>query len=104
MNSGGAMQQTQHTPGPWTADSGDGQYYGVFRESDGGGICYLSEPGGQLLPTDRNWPEHEANARLIAAAPDLLAALRNIIAAPRNASRAFIHEIARAAIAKAEGA
>jgi hypothetical protein len=47
-----------------------------------------------------------ANARLIAAAPELLEALKRIdemCAAPPNFSDATMQEIARAAIAKAEG-
>jgi hypothetical protein len=52
---------------------------------------------------------YEANARLIAAAPELLAQLRNVEdVAAKNAEHgsadwAFIRDTARAAIAKAEG-
>jgi hypothetical protein len=66
---------TTHTPGPWH----------VVRD-DGGESCWLiryADPDGLASHVARLYPgalcpEHgtvEANARLIAAAPDLLAAL-----------------------------
>jgi len=58
--------EAKHTPGPWTAK---GQY--VFAGPDCIGIC----------DTDNASVERcEANARLMAAAPDLLEALRTCIA------------------------
>ena len=55
-----------HTPGPWKAESFSGRY-NVWpiskRRDDGTAVAYDMD---------------EANARLIAAAPDLLAALRQI--------------------------
>lgn len=56
---------TDHTPGPWTA-----MISGVFKNSTGrtGMIC-------DLLDSATHYPENrEANVRLIAAAPELLAA------------------------------
>lgn len=44
------------------------------------------------------------NARLIAAAPDLLAALKPLLFAPATARERRLIEEAKAAIAKAEGA
>lgn len=62
---------TRHTPGPWRADA---QYIGAVNGSPvpiaSSHLEWFTAPGG---------PAHEeacANARLIAAAPDLLAALR----------------------------
>lgn len=53
---------TQHTPGPWLVYKGE--------------VCYRSDADdqsyGMFCPVDF---EQEANARLIAAAPDLLEAL-----------------------------
>lgn len=51
-----------HTPGPWEADFDD------VVDSEGYRIAAVSEHDGQ----------YEANARLIAAAPDMLAALRDV--------------------------
>ena len=63
---------SSHTPGPW-ACTYTSNYAHDYR---------LTQPNGQPLPinaeaNDRS--EQRANARLIAAAPDLLAALIQII-------------------------
>lgn len=63
-----------HTPGPWK----------VWSEKDSTGrlivleICETEDRGRhpQLATVASYWPEGEANARLIAAAPSLLEALR----------------------------
>ena len=61
---------TQHTPGPWE-----------LRQSTRHGYWFIDyEQGGEghtLTKLDCD----EANARLISAAPDLLAALRDLLAA-----------------------
>ena len=80
---------TQHTPGPWRYDYEPG-YCGEIIASNGQTICtFADEP----LPS---------NARLIAAAPDLLDALQAI----EKYMRADFDDMpmsgkARAAIAKA---
>ena len=85
----------KHTPGPWNRIKGDRNVY-----SAAGTVC--KNPailgGGSAAA---NW---EANARLIAAAPDLLDALSEII----NDGGKFVmthetHRKARAAIARARG-
>jgi len=59
-----------HTPGPWIAcDHHSGVGWRV--ESDAAG--YPND--GWVICTDMMGPDNEANARLIAAAPDLLEAL-----------------------------
>ena len=89
---------TQHTPGPWDAT---GLY---VRERNGGLIASIIDLWhGQKTPK----AEMDANARLISAAPDLLAALEELLwAASRTSletdgdySNAFT--AAHAAIAKA---
>jgi hypothetical protein len=62
--------KAQHTPGPWeTAVNDEGQW----------DVCDAG--GGDLLADLSDCPENaEANARLIAAAPELLAALKAILA------------------------
>lgn len=63
--------KTQHTPGPWVA-----HHYGI--RDRGGYICELRWPQhyeGQEERYTRELAEREGDARLIAAAPELLAAL-----------------------------
>lgn len=90
------MTDTKHTPGPWAVHPNQA----VVDAFDGGvplSVCAL------LWPTDeRSEDETFANARLIASAPDLLDALREIADLPwfRQDEGA---QIARAAIAKAKG-
>lgn len=62
--------KTQHTPGPWVA-----HHYGI--RDRGGYICELRWPQhyeGQDARFEQETAEREGDARLIAAAPDLLAA------------------------------
>ena len=97
------MTDTQHTPGPWV---------------DIGPNIYESGPPFNWVATVQtsNKPDWEANARLIAAAPELLEVLGDVLpwlekaeaegvfencAAPKGGQRAINR--ARAAIAKATG-
>ena len=92
------QQQTgTHTPGPWVADPpeafGPDGHAGVWHEESGGPICWVGDP----YPRGDNHPVE--NMRLIAAAPEQLAALE----------AAYGHDVgwealAEAAIAKARGA
>lgn len=85
---------SNHTPGPWYAlsegitDSAIG--YRAIVDSDGVTVCNPSPMG-------------EANARLIAAAPDLLAALQGLMNYVGGWDESTDHPcgIARAAIEKA---
>lgn len=82
-----------HTPGPWT----------VFDEKWGIGVTTdcadIAHCGG--FDTNRSRDEERANARLIAAAPDLLTALDELaFRAERHGVNAYE---ARVAIAKARG-
>lgn len=58
------MMKAQHTPGPWVTDKAT--------------IRTQAEPGW-LIATIENAIARDANARLIASAPDLLAALENLL-------------------------
>jgi hypothetical protein len=64
-----------HAPGPWGATTRQGSWdWLVFQESDPNiEICQMFHDGTEL--NERG----EANARLVAAAPDLLATLREIV-------------------------
>ena len=104
--------QNTHTPGPWTVEH--------CRNEDGSPFLSISGQGplgawlADIQPGSINGKPldvtqmHEANARLIAAAPDLLAALKEMtelkhFTATRSEKESADAK-ARAAIAKAKGA
>jgi hypothetical protein len=79
----------EHTPAPWTADRRGG-VWGIVREQ-----------GCDLILCSHD--HAEADAHLVAAAPDLLEALEDILRIyDRGGGIGHIHR-ARAAIAKARG-
>jgi hypothetical protein len=97
----------QHTPGPW-------KYYEITPTLDGIGYIRPDPEDGREIAhhgdESRSAEENRANARLISAAPDLLAALHNLVprfaACCRHAGNTqdtvdASTEQARAAIAKA---
>ncbi len=93
-----------HTPGPWKIlrhDLGDEEIFVVPVEIRGGNGKLIVAYDGGLAPLEQEWivEEIEANASLIAAAPDLLEALETIMDIGDKACR----DIARAAIRKARG-
>jgi hypothetical protein len=100
--------ETKHTPGPWVLRPNPGD--GIVSEH-GGSDGYphtIGTVGGYLIANVcQQAAETEANARLIAAAPDLLAALKTIA---ESWERGFnldewrdAMDDAHSAIAKAEG-
>ena len=71
---------TSHTPGPWTADKlNDRCTFNIFATGFNSAMCQVSvmENSSRLV----SGREVEANAKLIAAAPELLAALKWALAA-----------------------
>lgn len=116
-------EQAKHTPGPWLAATKASSIVGlpvVAPQAMGRMICSVTHAGPAAACADYN-AESEANARLIATAPDLLTEAREICAildnyrADTGEEPCFDHEaigeeVARrhdnltAAIAKATGA
>lgn len=94
-----------HTPGPWAAMEPKSDYEGrIFDRS-----IMAASASGNPIPVARAYnnigTNCAANARLIAAAPDLLAALEYIIGwKPEAWSSETARDLARAAIDKARGA
>lgn len=89
----------QFTPGPWT-----------IYESDAHGLCVtqtnLRGPRAIIASIERGQPEAEANAQLIASAPDLYAALKALAPildndGPLVAAYSDVEPLVRAALAKA---
>lgn len=91
---------TLHTPGPWVVLDNTAIPYGqltVESERDGAvAVCFTVAGDECAAPL-----ECVANARLIAAAPDLLAALRGLLNALPSATTHPAIRAARAAINKA---
>lgn len=83
---------TAHTPGPWLAECKCGDWL-VVSEADTSAIAYPNYPRGDQV---------EANVRLIAAAPELLAFITEWLSRQGNDVN-YMTEKARAAIAKAKG-
>lgn len=101
---------SKHTPGPWAVN----RYITSGNQSLG---FHITGPrDGSVSPVcvgeDTGYGEIDANARLIAAAPDLLVALRSIVEEVDGPGRPFssdsylpshLIQVARATITKAEG-
>ena len=111
----------KHTPGPWAATKADGKWLASEWEPTHPHNCYctwteVQDSNGHALAlvfAESDTPERDANARLIAAAPELLEALAGLRASigrmPADMSRPGWGEIVAAlfeaddAIAKAKG-
>ncbi len=88
---------SKHTPGPWTVfdaakEDGISDFYGIDAPNGDAVVLYDREGG----------IESEADARLIAAAPDLLEALQQLVACHDEPTCPGL-DLARAAISKATG-
>jgi len=83
----------KHTPGPWVATHANGNDF-IVKAGD---IEVVAGCGCYGSPYMRGNPD--ADARLIAAAPDLLEALQGVLRVADRATDEF--DAARAAIAKA---
>jgi hypothetical protein len=85
---------TNITPGGWARNIKPATKYSTVYAGRNTHVCYMATTG---LPPG----EVEANINLIAAAPDLLAALEGVLRVADRQTAEF--EAARAAIAKAKG-
>jgi hypothetical protein len=93
-----------HTPGPWTLHGWADNDYEINAALDT--VCNVPGFDDDTVDADRA----EANARLIAAAPELLAALREIadecnrrLRKGEDSGDRLTLQLCKAAIAKAEG-
>jgi hypothetical protein len=92
-----------HTPGPWHVVP-EAQSPWIVGDAEGDSIADCEPPGPWMSEE-----EADANARLIAAAPDLLAALEACVDAMTDGGKCEIKkwldafDLARLAIAKAKG-
>ncbi len=97
-------QKAAHTPAPWIADLGEA--HRVRAQQDGGQVAIMMNLKGQHgLAGRMSGDEVAANAHLIAAAPQLLEALKAVTATemflPDHPQRQAAYKAARAAIYKA---
>lgn len=91
-----------HTPGPWVPTKESGLRWRIQTAGDRGTLAYMTaRPGSHL--GNFSYGQIEANARLIAAAPELLEALLGIVGCTDGTMYQTAMERARAAIAKALG-
>lgn len=87
-----------HTPGPWfVAETDDNEGYPETVIRAMGGVAGVSV----AVDFPKIFGMRDANARLIAAAPDLLEALRAVVSVADRETDEF--DLAHAAIAKATG-
>ena len=85
---------SKHTPGPWVIqETNFAQQKNVYAQADKPPIATVYGSTG----------ENEANARLIAAAPEMLEALRNLLDETMHATHDCPVLFARRVIAKATG-
>lgn len=116
---GNQVSEAQHSPGPWVVTTGTlGGKTGQLFVRQGPGV-FGSHVGHVHPRNPHDWPEGAtpdaeawANARLIASAPDLLAACQQVLArldyltslwGQEGVTRGVADQL-RAAVAKAEGA
>ena len=110
-------RRSKHTPGTWTLDSnGPPSIWaktkrGDMKIADVRGWGHLTGIGALNLPEHDAIESQDANARLIAAAPDLLDACHQVCMTVAHAPEATLeialeamYEKCKAAIAKAEKA
>lgn len=99
------MSKQSYTPGPW-------DYWSGYNPVDELEAQITTEDGDIVIASyNRQIPEGEANAKLLAAAPELLEALQGMLEVyggkynddclPKSSSELDLIQQARAAIAKA---
>lgn len=100
------MSQAKHTPGPWHAkELSEPMGIEISNAATGAHVCYVRDLFGDVDDVQR------VNARLIAAAPDLLAELQSFVdrwgkypKPPTGDDLKIYLDNARAAVARATGA
>ena len=112
------MSAAKHTPGPWVVEGGQqawsaakGSIETVLGGADGETVvASLCTGGGRFSDNAAALAQTKADARLIAAAPDLLEACETLLVeglgVPLNSRTPLFDDVvrnARAAIAKARG-
>ena len=89
---------TNWTPGPWVFEYSEGWICTEWRSTEHGLQVLIAD-----MMKDEDTPNYTANAHLIAAAPELYHALRNLLEMHQAQHNAPAHASARAALRKARG-
>ena len=92
---------SQHTPGPWTTTTGE--WFAIWVVSPGTLVDSKPAHVADVLGHLGDQAQGVANANLIAAAPDMLAALREVLVFFENRALWTDCSLIAAVIAKAEG-
>lgn len=91
---------SKHTPGPWETQPLNKTEEAVFIiGSNLGGLVGAAHPWPTEIDNE-DYSRVEANARLMAAAPELLAALQLVLNHPMTHLSDAVEPVVRAAIAK----
>ena len=90
--------ETKHTPGPWMIAESDERFVYALNEKGFNRFC------AQVQDAHTDISELQANARLIAAAPELLEALNRAVMNYGHVMNAQDRKFIGEAIAKATGA
>lgn len=103
LNTGNTMPDAgEYTPGPWMADGPD--YFGDYTiHPEGRALAIAAVVNGAINGLSGHGAEHEANARLIAAAPELLTSLEFAVKLLAPFGETAQVEHMRSVIAKARG-
>lgn len=97
----GSEDAPKWTRSPWhVVEYGDGDQLVVCSDVDGNWrICFMATHGGSRA----SWGKIQAEANLIAAAPDLYQALAGLLHQEEHGDNALDFTDAKAALAKARG-
>ena len=101
------MNGAKFTPGPWTFDwEDDNRTWAIVKSPTGKIVANVNtESGPDIAPLVSDKMPAQANAQLIASAPDLLDAAQTALECLEGGGfgKAYAEDVLRAAIRKAEG-
>ncbi len=80
------MEHTNYTPGPWEAKPRDDSGWDIHAADDGQHILYMGDDPVELRRDPHRKATMDADARLIAAAPEVAEALKLIAKADDGAN------------------
>jgi len=97
------MNEVKHTPGPWKANKWDSGFVWT-AENELVAIAKVPKKNrDEVADAEKMCMERDANAKLMASAPEMLEALKRIYIEAKDIYACAIEEIASKAIDKAEG-